>query len=95
MPDRAGRGSLGGYPPGGEGGGGRVRADFLRVAAPGDNLQKSFKERGLRGGGRLGRYEQVEGRAGARVCPGGSSCRLSGVPGIPVSLEGVSGDLAW
>lgn len=45
----------------------RESADFIRVAAPGDNLHESFKERGL---GRREIGEKVGGRADARVCPG-------------------------
>lgn len=84
--DRAGRASLEGYPSGREIGSERVRIDFLRVAAPGKNLHKSLKDRVHRQRGRLGRYEQVEGIAGARVCPGRSSCQ-EGVSMYPCEPE--------
>lgn len=65
MSHRAGRRSLGAYPSGGVEGGGRVEGDYLRVSAPGDNLHKSFNERGLEEGCWEGmsrwRVEQVQG----------------------------------
>ena len=62
----------------------------MRVAAPGNNLSKTFKERGL---GRREIGKQVAGRADTRVCPGVPPEVEPG--GCVCGCVGVGVDVAW